>query len=107
MTRWNTQIGIDEQTAVGDAGVIDQHVDAAETLDGQGRRRIHRGGVGNVAAQAQRLDVEVLFEVLHQAVQRRPVEVEDHRARAGLGETQRQGAADAEQPPLTSTVLCR
>ncbi|MOA12074.1 hypothetical protein D3C78_1320400 [compost metagenome] len=80
---------------MGDAGVVDQHVDAAEALDGQRHRAAHRLGVGDVAAQAEGLGVEVLLQVLGETVQRGLVEVEDHQLRPGLGEAQHQRPADS------------
>ncbi len=91
----NPQAGFGEGTAVGDAGVIDQHVDAAEALHRQRHGTLHRIGVGDVAAQAERLAAEMVAQVLDQTVQRRLVEVEDRQSRTGPGETQRQRATDA------------
>ena len=78
-----------------DASIVDQHIDTAETLHRQRHRALHRLGVSDVAEQPQRLGVVMIGQVLHQAVQRGLLQIENHQARASLGQTHRQCATDA------------
>ena len=89
------QAGVGHRAAMGDAGIVDQHVDAAVTLDHQRHRALHRLGIADVATQPQRLGVVVIGQVLHQAIQRILMQIEDHQPRASLGHAYRQGAADS------------
>lgn len=79
---------------MGDPGVIDQHINAAKLLDSLCHTGLNPFGIGDITTQAQRLDVVVAAQVLHQAVEGLLFEVKYHQARTGLGETQHQRTAD-------------
>ena len=89
------QIGIGKGAAVADAGIVDQHIDAAKTLHRQRHGLLHRHRVGHVAAQAHGLYMVMIGQVLQQAIQLVLLQIENHQARAGLGKTQHQRPADA------------
>ncbi len=89
------QAGVRHTAAVGDAGIVDQHVDAAEALQHQRHRLLHRPAIGHVAAQPQHIGVVMIDQMLHQAVQCILLQIEDHQPGARLGHAFSQGAADA------------
>jgi hypothetical protein len=86
---------LEQQVVAGDAGVVDQDVDAAELLDDPGDRGVDRGGVADVGADADVLLVPGRGELRGRRRGSRLVEVEDRDRRALLGEPGRAPEADA------------
>ncbi|MCY1450505.1 hypothetical protein D9M71_673180 [compost metagenome] len=78
----------------GDRRVVHQDVHCAKTLNGVGEHLRHRTTRGDVAAQRQ-AGCARLFHFLPGLFQGRHVDVADDEIRAGLGEVQGDGAAQA------------
>src|SRR5690606_42133821 len=62
------QAGVGHTAAMGDAGVVDQHVDAAEAVHYQRNGLLYRRRIRYVAAQAQRISVVPARQVLNQGI---------------------------------------
>ena len=79
---------------MGNAGVIDQYINAAKTLDGQRHRPLNCRRIGHITEHTQGLSVVMIGQVLHQAVERLLLQIKDHQPCAGLCQAHGQRAAN-------------
>ncbi len=83
-----------DRGAIGDAGVVDQHVDGAEALDRAIEQVLHRGFVGHVGRDRERFGAHAL-ELRHQRLEPLGAARGEHDLGALAGEDERTGLADA------------
>src|SRR5690606_229361 len=88
------QAGVGHTAAMGDAGVVDQHVDAAEAVHYQRNGLLYRRRILSVAAQPRRFSVVPVCQVLNQGIHGVLLQIDDHQTRTRLGHTLGQRTTD-------------
>ena len=88
------QGGIGKGAAMGNTGVIDQHIDTTKMLNGLGHARLHPLDIRHITAITQRLHVVMVVQMLNQTVQCILLKIQYYQPRTCLGKAQHQRPSD-------------